>query len=191
MFGTYLELGIKHILDLNAYDHLLFIVALIAPYTIRNWKKLIILATAFTIGHTITLILSTLEVVSFPTKWIEFFIPCTILVTALYNLYFSSSHLKNRFVYWIAAFFGLIHGMGFSNFLRASVMPGEEDSLIIQLLAFNIGIELAQIIIIFILIILIYLLHLVIGINHRPISRVFSGIAIIFSMYLMIQTWPL
>jgi len=194
LFSTFLELGVKHILDINAYDHLLFIVVLACPFAIKNWKQVIILATAFTVGHSITLILSTLDIIRFPTQIVEFLIPCTILATALFNLFgskLSSSTKSIRLQYLIAALFGLIHGMGFSNFLRASLLPGEEKDLFVQLLAFNIGIELAQIIIILLLLIVLYILSKTIKLSQNFWITIWSNVGAIASIYLMIQTWPL
>ena len=151
LFSTYLQLGFEHIADLAAYDHILFIVALCAIYKLREWKKVAILVTAFTIGHSITLALAAMDIIRFPQAWIEFLIPVTIVATAVYNLAahrfraakttFSSRLQLN---YLFALLFGLIHGMGFSNFFRALLLPGEEGLLIRQLFAFNVGVELGQ-----------------------------------------------
>ena len=142
MFSTYLEMGFEHISDINAYDHILFLVALCAIYRLAEWKKILILVTAFTIGHSITLALAAFEIISFPSNIIEFLIPVTIVITSLYNVFSRPPTKKgttfNRSIsisYFFALFFGLIHGMGFSNFLRAMLMPGQENELVPQLLA--------------------------------------------------------
>ena len=151
VFQTYLQLGFSHISDLEGYDHILFIVALCAIYQLREWKSVALLATAFTIGHSITLALAVLGVIPVNAAWIEFLIPVTIALTAIYNVVAHRKTESNRVWdrtmkvnYGFAALFGLIHGMGFSNFLRSSLMPGQEDQLVTQLLAFNIGVELGQ-----------------------------------------------
>lgn len=151
VFQTYLQLGFSHISDLEGYDHILFIVALCAIYQLREWKSVALLATAFTIGHSITLALAVLGVIPVNAAWIEFLIPVTIALTAFYNVVAHRKAGSNRVWdptmkvnYGFAALFGLIHGMGFSNFLRSSLMPGQEDQLVTQLLAFNIGVELGQ-----------------------------------------------
>lgn len=151
VFQTYLQLGFSHISDLEGYDHILFIVALCAIYQLREWKSVALLATAFTIGHSITLALAVLGVIPVNAAWIEFLIPVTIALTAIYNVVAHRKTGSNRVWdrtmkvnYGFAALFGLIHGMGFSNFLRSSLMPGQEDQLVTQLLAFNIGVELGQ-----------------------------------------------
>lgn len=156
--SVYLDLGLEHILDIKGYDHMLFLLALCIPFTLRDWKKVLILATAFTIGHSVTLALSTLDLVRFPMDWIEFLIPVTILLTARYDLLRGTSINRNLH-YGMALFFGLIHGMGFSNFLRGSMFPGEESNLVWQLLYFNIGIEIGQIFVVIIFLIILTLLN--------------------------------
>ena len=153
LFTIYLQLGFEHISDLNAYDHIVFIIALCAIYRLAEWKKVLILVTAFTLGHSFTLALAVFDLIRFPSSLIELLIPITILATCLYNVSGPSqgetgSIREVRLNYVFALLFGLIHGMGFSNFLRASLMPGEEQQLWQQLLAFNIGIELGQLLIV-------------------------------------------
>jgi hypothetical protein len=151
VFQTYLQLGFSHISDLKGYDHILFIIALCAIYRLREWKSVALLATAFTIGHSITLALAVLGILPVNAAWIEFLIPVTIALTAIYNVVAHRKATSNRVWdrtmkvnYGFAALFGIIHGMGFSNFLRSSLMPGQENQLVAQLLAFNIGVELGQ-----------------------------------------------
>ena len=120
-FSLYFSLGYEHILDPNGYDHVLFIIALCAVYLLRDWKKVLILITAFTIGHSITLALSTLQIVNIRADIIEFLIPLTIFITAMSNVLKRKSTISPRHVqsnYFYALFFGLIHGLGFSNYLR-------------------------------------------------------------------------
>ena len=156
MISIWLQLGFEHILDLNGYDHMLYLVTLCAIYSIREWKKVLYLATAFTIGHSITLALNAFDIVSIPSDLIETLIPVTIIFTALYNLFVVNRPQSNSNVgYILAIFFGLIHGMGISNFLKALMSPG--DSLALSLLGFNIGVELAQIVIVFISLIISYI----------------------------------
>lgn len=164
MFNTYLTLGFDHISDIKAYDHILFIVALCAIYRIKEWKKVAILVTAFTIGHSITLALAVLDVISFRQDLIEKLIPVTIILTCVYNIFGTKTTKVNmqfnrniHINYIFALFFGLIHGMGFSNYLRQMLMPGEESQLVQQLFAFNIGIELGQLMIVGIILIVAYI----------------------------------
>ncbi len=152
MFQVFFNLGLDHILDIQGYDHMLFLLALCIPFVLKDWKKVLVLATAFTIGHSITLGLSALDIVTFPSAWIEFLIPLTIVLTAIIDLIYQNN-IKSSYHYLLAMFFGFIHGMGFSNFFKSSMMPGEESRLITQLLSFNIGIEIGQIIIVILLLI--------------------------------------
>jgi hypothetical protein len=152
-FQAYLQLGFDHITDSNGYDHILFIIALCTIYTLIDWKKVIILVTAFTIGHSITLALATLGLVSVNPDVIELLIPITILITAILNFSHTtpkSSYIRERSYgprYPLALGFGLIHGLGFSNYLRA--LLGKEADIVKPLLGFNVGLELGQLIIVF------------------------------------------
>lgn len=148
-FSIYFRLGLDHILDLNGYDHILFVVVLCALYQSTDWKKVLILITAFTVGHSITLALSTLRIVNFNADLIEFLIPVTILFTAVSNLLTSERRITTGAIrrnYFYAGFFGLIHGLGFSNYLRA--LLGKDQTIVMQLFAFNVGLEAGQIIIV-------------------------------------------
>lgn len=150
-FSVYFELGLRHILDLEGFDHILFVIALCSLFTLRDWRKVLILITAFTIGHSVTLALSTLNVIRINASLVEFLIPLTLLVTALSNIFRkpNSSGLgssKVKLNYFYAVFFGLIHGLGFSNYLKS--LLGRESNVVLQLLAFNLGIELGQIVIV-------------------------------------------
>lgn len=147
-FGMYFEMGYEHILDVKGYDHILFVIALCALYQIQDWKKILILVTAFTIGHSITLALSTLNLINYRTDVIEFLIPVTIFITAFSNLVKKQGSAPAKFSsnYFFALFFGLIHGLGFSNYLKS--LLGREENILTPLLGFNLGLELGQIIIV-------------------------------------------
>lgn len=147
-FWLYFNLGREHIADLEGYDHILFVTALCIRYVAEDWKKILILVTAFTIGHSITLALSVLKFVHIPGDWIEFLIPVTIVLTAIANVLETNNHRSSRgsFIYLMALFFGLIHGLGFSNYLKS--LLGKESSIIAELLAFNIGLEVGQLLIV-------------------------------------------
>jgi hypothetical protein len=182
-FRLYYELGMEHILDINGYDHILFVIALCAIYLIEEWKQILVLVTAFTIGHSITLALATLSIISVNSDLIEFLIPVTILVTALFNILIKTSqHSANnlRFNYILAATFGLIHGMGFSNYLRS--LLGKDTSIFTQLLAFNVGLEVGQIIIVGIFMVAAFLFVTIFGVSRRDwklvISAAVAGIAV-------------
>jgi hypothetical protein len=175
-FELYFGLGKDHILDYkNGYDHILFVVALCTMYALRDWKKLLILVTAFTIGHSITLALATLQIISVNQELIEFLIPLTIFVTAVSNI-FRSTDLSERTTYinyGYALFFGLIHGMGFSNYLRSIL--GKDRSIVTQLFAFNLGLELGQIIIVAIFLVVALILVDLFTVNRRDWKLVLSA----------------
>ena len=147
-FPLYFELGWQHILDWNGYDHILFVMVLCGIFTLKDWKQILLLVTAFTIGHSITLALSVFNIVRINTALIEFLIPLTILITALSNIITKKSRPKNiKFKYLLAMAFGLIHGLGFSNYLKS--LLGKSSNIVVELLAFNIGLEFGQVIIVF------------------------------------------
>jgi len=183
-FELYFGLGKDHILDYkNGYDHILFVVALCALYLIRDWKKLLVLVTAFTIGHSITLALATLEIISFNQNLIEFLITATIFITAASNI-FRNTEISDRTTYinyGYALFFGLIHGMGFSNYLRSIL--GKDRSIVTQLFAFNLGLEVGQIIIVGVFLFIGFILVDLFTVNRRDwklvISSIITGMAIL------------
>ena len=184
-FQAYFEVGMKHILDYkNGYDHIIFVVALCALYLTREWRQILILVTAFTIGHSITLALSTLRIISVKVELIEFLIPLTIFITAVSNLFKNESNLTGRSVqmnYFLAGLFGLIHGLGFSYYLRA--MLGRDETIVTQLLAFNLGLEFGQLVIVAIFMAAAFILVDLFGLNRRDwkmvISSAIAGIALV------------
>lgn len=151
-FTVYLRLGFEHLLDLQGYDHILFLAVLCAAYSLKRWRELLVLVTAFTIGHSVSLAVATLRLVRVDTGLVEFLIPVTIVATAVTNLagLRREDPAEHRVAarplrYALALAFGIVHGLGFSNFLRLAL--GEERSLFVPLLSFNIGLELAQIVV--------------------------------------------
>ncbi len=146
-FAFYFGFGWKHIISWDALDHILFIMALCAIYQLQDWKKVLILVTAFTIGHSLTLVLSVLDIIRFPDRIVEILIPCTIVITALSNLFQRNSNRQGKQInYFLALFFGLIHGMGFANSIR--VMLARDQSLGMGLFGFNVGLEVGQIVVV-------------------------------------------
>ncbi|MEX2336866.1 MAG: HupE/UreJ family protein [Fulvivirga sp.] len=188
-FGIYFELGMDHILDVKGYDHILFVIVLCAIYVLHDWKRVLILITAFTIGHSITLALATLRIVNFDTALIEFLIPVTILLTALVNIFKKERTIQIRKIqtnYILALFFGLIHGLGFSNFLRA--MLGRDRSIVSQLLAFNLGLEVGQIIIVAVFLIISFILVDICGVKRRDWRLIISSAVGGIALMLMLET---
>ena len=88
--------GWEHIVDINAYDHLLFVMTLCAAFQLKQWKQILVIITAFTIGHSCTLILSSLDLVPSNSAIIETLIPITIMITAIANIVNYNKKNKNR-----------------------------------------------------------------------------------------------
>ena len=143
-FELYLKLGFWHITDWAGYDHMLFLLALCGAYSFAEWRKVALLVTAFTLGHSLTLALTALDVIRVNANLIEFLIPLTIFLTALGTIFYSKSTTKRYWMlsYVLALAFGLIHGMGFSNYFRS--LLGNANDVIAPLLYFNIGVEIGQ-----------------------------------------------
>nr|WKN37921.1 HupE/UreJ family protein [Tunicatimonas sp. TK19036] len=186
-FSLYFNLGLTHILDIQGYDHILFVVALCALYMLRDWRKVLILVTAFTIGHSITLALATLNIIQVNAGLIEFLIPVTIFITAVSNIIRSQKNLSQTGVqlnYGYALFFGLIHGMGFSNYLRS--LLGREEDITVPLLAFNLGLELGQIVIVITVLVAASIFINILNVARRDwklvVSSAVAGIALILMM---------
>jgi hypothetical protein len=156
-FGFYFSLGWEHIMSVDALDHILFVFVLAAIYMLNDWKQVLVLVTAFTIGHSITLALSTLSMIQVKTELVEFLIPCTIVFTAVANLFQRGFMLKAiRINYFLALFFGLVHGLGFANTLR--FMLARDQNLGWALFGFNVGLEAGQIVIVILILLLAHLL---------------------------------
>ncbi|MBN7810023.1 HupE/UreJ family protein [Algoriphagus sp. H41] len=186
-FQLYFKLGLQHILDLNGFDHILFVLALCAVYVARDWKRILILVTAFTIGHSLTLALATFNIVQFRSEFIEFLIPVTIAITALVNLFKNrpSNGKGLNLNYFFAGFFGLIHGLGFSNYLKE--LLGREASIWQPLLAFNLGLEVGQIVIVAAFLLLTSLLHLA-GVNRKDWTLIVSAFVLGVDCMLLLET---
>lgn len=189
-FWIYFDMGKDHIADWKGYDHILFVLALCLRYTVADWKKVLVLVTAFTIGHSITLALSTLNYVDIPSDWIEFLIPITILITALSNLSVKKFDFKSRFplIYFFALFFGLIHGLGFSNYLKSIL--GKNDNLVADLLAFNLGLELGQLMIVALAMLISWIFLLLLRVERRTYLLFVSGAVFGIAMIMTLERIP-
>ncbi|MDA0193783.1 MAG: HupE/UreJ family protein [Bacteroidetes bacterium] len=181
-FGLYFNLGTEHILDIRGYDHILFVISLCVLYSIADWRKVLILVTAFTIGHSITLALATLGIITMDLKLIEFLIPVTIFITAVSNLFSSETveRSKVQINYVYASFFGLIHGMGFSSYLKS--LLGNDTSIFTKLFSFNLGIEVGQALIVGIFLGVTAIFQSIFKVSNRDwitiISSAIAGIAL-------------
>ena len=188
-FGFYLREGFYHITDWKGYDHILFVMALCLPYFLKDWKQVLVLITAFTIGHSVTLALSVFNKILIPSKWIEFLIPITIIITALENLFRNNTQPKHvRFRYVAALLFGLIHGLGFSNYLRS--MMGKSENIITQLLAFNIGLELGQLLIVLAVLMISFIFVRLLNIKQREWTVFISGSIFGISLIMALERLP-
>ena len=188
-FSLYYGLGFDHILDINGYDHILFVIVLCVLYQSTDWKKVLILITAFTVGHSITLALATLQIVRVNADLIEFLIPVTILITAISNLTTREDRIAEGKIwrnYMYAGFFGLIHGLGFSNYLRA--LLGKDETIILQLFAFNVGLEVGQIIIVGLFMAISFIFVNIGGVSRRDWKMIISSAVGGIALMLMLDT---
>ncbi len=188
-FMFFLREGWDHIISFSAMDHILFIFALAVVYTIGEWKKVLVLVTAFTIGHAITLVLSVLNIIRFSDAWVEFLIPCTILVTATVNLFQKDFSQKSlRINYFLALFFGLVHGMGYANAIRFSLAKGQGFGL--SLFSFNLGLEIGQIFVVLLLLLLTYLITKIPWISRRNWVIAVSALVFVVSFQMALERFP-
>ena len=179
-------LGWHHIISAGALDHILFITALSAIYIFKDWKKVLILVTAFTVGHSLTLALSVYDVIRINNKLVEILIPCTIVITAVFNLFHKSFNQKKlQLNYFFALFFGLIHGMGFANSIR--FMLPKDESIALPLLSFNIGLEAGQIVIVLLILLLSYLFITILKTPGKVWVYLLSAIALIASLQMIVE----
>ena len=188
-FGFYFKLGWEHIISKNALDHQLFILALAAIYLLRDWKQVLILVTAFTIGHSITLALSVFDIIRFSSAWVEFLIPCTIVFTAIANLFQKKFTPKSvRINYFLALFFGLIHGMGFANSIR--FMLASDQSIGWGLFGFNVGLEVGQIVLVIAILVVVTILVTLFKVGRRDWVLVSAGAVFGLSLLMALERLP-
>ena len=188
-FTFYFNLGWHHIINWEALDHLMFITALATLYSINNWKKVLVLVTAFTIGHSITLALSTYDIIRFKSDWVEFLIPLTIVITASLNIFQKINVPKSlRINYFLALFFGLIHGMGFANYIR--FMLARQQHIALPLFSFNVGLEAGQIVVVLLILLLNFITVYKAGLSRRWWIFILSIPILCISSYMCFQRWP-
>lgn len=179
-FWIFFKVGLEHVLDINGYDHLLFLIALTAPYVSKDWKKILILVSFFTLGHSLSLLLSVFNVVAVKAVLVELLIPITILITALFNIIMAGKSTKNgnmSFVASITVFFGIIHGLGFSNYFN-SILPGKPVDKLAPLFEFALGIEAAQILVVLSVLILAFIFQTLFRFNKRDFTLIMSSFVI-------------
>lgn len=188
-FSFYFQIGWHHIINWEALDHLMFIAALSAIYLLKDWKQVLILVTAFTIGHSLTLVLSVFDIIRFSSKWVEFLIPCTIVITAFTNLFQKNFTAKSiRINYFLALSFGLIHGMGFANALR--IMLAKDQSFGWDLLGFNLGLEAGQIAVVVLLLAVAVIILNLFKVNRREWVIFLSATVFSVALQMALQRKP-
>lgn len=187
--GFYFEMGWQHIIAWEAKDHWLFILALTAIYVVGNWKEVLVLVTAFTIGHSVTLALSVYDIVRVNSDWVEFLIPCTIIATALFNFLQKDFQPRSlRLNYLLALFFGLVHGLGFANAIRFMMMKG--SSIGWSLFGFNLGLEAGQIVVVGAILFLSYLVVNKAGLKRRWWVWALSLVALSIAFKMALERFP-
>ena len=178
-FWFHVEYGINHVLDINAYDHVLFLIVLTVPYLFKDWKRVLLLVSLFTLGHTLSLVLAAYNVVSVNGQLVEFLIPVTILIVALFNVFTAGKGAQKERVgvlFFSTLFFGLIHGLGFAR--EFQILVGRADNKFVTLIEFALGIEIAQVIIVFIVLFLGYVMQTVFRFTKRDWIMVVSAIVV-------------
>jgi len=188
-FWMYTQIGFNHIANLSGMDHILFVAALCIRYQFSDWKKWLILITAFTIGHSITLVLSVFNYLDFSTNWIEFLIPVTILITSISNMFVKKFSFNTRFpsIYFFALFFGLIHGLGFSFYLKS--LLGIQQNIAPALLAFNLGLEIGQILIVMAILVISFIFVTLLKAPRRDFILIVSGGILALSLQMAIERY--
>ncbi len=192
-FMIYFKIGLSHVLDIDGYDHVLFLIALTVPYAFKDWKRVLLLVTLFTAGHTVALILSVYEVIIIKATLVELLIPLTILVTAAFHLFTAGKSGKKEsitFVSFVTLFFGVIHGLGFSNYFK-TILPGNASDKLLPLLEFAFGIEAAQIIVVIIVLLLSYIVQTFFRFSKRDWTLVMSAfvIGVVLPMIIKSDIW--
>jgi hypothetical protein len=189
-FSFYFKIGWEHIITIEALDHILFIAALAAIYMLKDWKQVLILVTAFTVGHTITLILSTKQLVTLDESLIEFLIPCTIVATATSNLFQKRFTPKAvRINYFLALIFGLVHGLAFANTLR--MILASDQSFALAMFSFSVGLELGQILIVLLILLISQLLIGILKIDRQHWVIFLSAVVFGLALEMALERWPM
>ena len=192
-FLAYFEIGLRHVLDIQAYDHVLFLIALTVPYAFKDWKRVLLLISVFTVGHTLALFLSVFGFVAVRSSLVEFLIPVTILITAVFHLFTAGKTAKNEsisIISFITLFFGIIHGLGFSNYFN-TILGGTTASKILPLLEFALGIETAQIIVVLVVLIISYFIQTFFRFSKRDWTLVMAAfvIGVVVPMLIKSKIW--
>jgi hypothetical protein len=192
-FWIYFQLGLKHILDLYSYDHILFLIALTIPFSFKDWKRILLLLSVFTLGHTMSLFLSIFGIIAIKVNVVELLIPITILIISLFNLFTAGKSNKKEsisLVLFVTLFFGIIHGLGFSNYFQ-SILGGTTVSKLLPIAEFALGIEVSQIVVVFVVLILAYIVQTIFRFSKRDWALVMSAfiIGVVLPMIIGNEIW--
>jgi hypothetical protein len=188
-FIFYFKIGWSHIMSLDATDHLFFITVLAIIYTVADWKKVLVLVTAFTVGHALTLFMSVLNMINVKSEMVEFLIPCTILITAMMNLFMQKQQsVSHTIQYAIALGFGLIHGLGYANYIR--MMLSADQQLVWGLFSFNLGLEAGQIVVVGLVLLTVWGSSRIHANAHRRWVIFVSSFVLLFALKLAIERFP-
>ncbi len=189
-FWIYLKLGLTHVLDFNAYDHVLYLIALVASYDFFRWKRVLWLVTIFTIGHTLSLVLAGYDILQVNMQWVEFLIPVSIIIASVYNLTIAgrrNQDNKKWLLYMVTLFFGLVHGFGFSSYFQ--MLAAKKDQILSMLIEFALGIELAQIIVVLMVLIIGFITKRAFRVAKRDWILVTSSLVIGMALPILFEKW--
>ena len=189
-FWIYLKLGLTHVLDVNAYDHVLYLIALVASYDFFRWKRVLWLVTIFTIGHTLSLVLAGYDILKVNMQWVEFLIPVSIIIASVYNLTIAgrrNQDNKKWLLYMVTLFFGLVHGFGFSSYFQ--MLAAKKDQILAMLIEFALGIELAQIIVVLMVLIIGFITKRAFRVAKRDWILVTSSLVIGMALPILFEKW--
>lgn len=189
---AFFKLGFFHILDWSAHDHILFLIVLIAAYTMHEWKRILRWITLFTIGHTVALLLSANDVMQIDTTWVAFLIPLIILITACYAIFSGGKKIRNEKInipVFMSTFFGVVHGLGFSDYFTQ--ISGTKEASFLSIIEFGIGVEIAQILVAIGVLVLAFIFQSVLRFSKRDWVLVISSIIIGLTLPILSENWLL
>ena len=189
-FWFYFKLGFGHVLDPTGLDHFYFLIALTLPFMFREWQKLFIWVSIFTLGHTLSLIASNFKWILVNEKWVEFLIPITIGITCLSVLFKQRNTVsKSSWINSITLFFGIIHGFGFGKYFR--MISIEDENAAISLLEFALGVEFAQLIIVLSMLLINFLVIRVFGFKIQKWELIVAALILSQAISMTVENWPL
>lgn len=187
-FWFYFDLGFDHVLDLGGLDHFYFLVALSLPFTFKNWRKLLLWVSLFTLGHSLSLLITHFEWIKINSQWVEFLIPVTICITC-FSILFEKEHayLNGIWINLITLFFGLIHGFGFGRYFK---MIANEGEAVMALLEFALGVEFAQILIVILVLMINDLVLRFFKIQSQKWQWIISSMVLSQAILMASNNWP-